>query len=372
MHHDNSIAAARAWQQYQPFTAGTYTCRGQTENGFHAVIIALEAADGTVGWGEAAPLGAFYAEAFPEQMSTGVARLLPEVLGQPANAPDRLAERLDQAMLGQPAVKSAIDMAAWDLAARCAELPLASLLGGCATRSVPLYRSISQATPDEMATIAKGYVEHGYRRLQVKVGQDPLEDIERLAAVRAAVPSSVTLYADANGGWLIDEAQRFLLGVKALDFWLEQPCMSLADNRTIGRHCPHPLVLDESITGLNSLIESHNTGMISGITLKIARLGGIGPTRLLRDIAVKLGLRVTVEDTGGSTINTAATAHVMASTPTRYIAHTVDFMNWVTVQNATGMPPCSDGMLHLPEGPGLGISVDETLLGAPFTRAGCV
>lgn len=364
------IVSARAWCQYQPFIGGSYVCRGRTEHGFHAVIVALEAEDGTVGWGEAAPLGAFYAEAFPEEMTEGTARLLPEVIGLASDAPARLADRLDDAMLGQPGVKSAIDMAAWDLAARRANLPLASLLGGAATRSVPLYRSISQATPDEMAEAARNYLAQGYRRLQVKVGQDPLEDIERLRAVRAAVPATVTLYADANGGWLVEDAQRFLRGIGDLDFWLEQPCMTLAENRIVARSCPYPFVLDEGITGLAPMLAAHANGMISGVTLKIARLGGVGPTRILRDLAVGLGLKVTIEDTGGSTIDTAATTHLMASVPLRHAAHTVDFMNWVTVQNASGMPPCSDGMLHLPIGPGLGIEVDPEVFGEPFATAG--
>ncbi len=261
------IVAARAWRQYQPFSSGPYICRGQVERGFHAVIVALEAEDGSVGWGEAAPLGAFYAEAFPEEMTEGTARLLPELIGLGSDAPARLADRLDAAMLGQPGVKSAIDMAAWDLAARRATTPLVAFLGGEASRSIPLYRSISQAAPDQMADSARKYLEQGYRRLQVKVGLDPLEDIERLRAVRAAVPATVTLYADANGGWLVEDAQRFLRGVGDLDFWLEQPCMTLAENRVVARTCPHPFVLDESITGLAPLLDAHSEGMISGVTL---------------------------------------------------------------------------------------------------------
>ncbi|NOD77792.1 MULTISPECIES: mandelate racemase/muconate lactonizing enzyme family protein [unclassified Ruegeria] len=361
------IVSARAWQQYQPFAAGKYVCRGQTEHGFHAVIVAIEAADGTIGWGEAAPLGAFYAEAFPEEMAEGTARLLPEVIGRPSDAPAQLAEVLNAAMLGQPGVKSAIDMAAWDLAARRAGMPLCSFLGGGATRSVTLYRSISQAAPDEMAQSAQSYLKQGYRRLQVKVGQDPLEDIERLRAVRSAVPSDVALYADANGGWLVEDALRFLRGVGDLDFWLEQPCMSMAENRRVAQSCPHPFILDESITGLEPMLVAHADGMVSGVTLKMARIGGVGPTRLLSDVAVQLGLKVTIEDTGGSTINTAATAQMMARLPVRLAAHTVDFMNWVTVQNATGMPPCTDGLLHVPKGAGLGVEVDPDTLGEPFS-----
>ncbi|MEM7124262.1 MAG: mandelate racemase, partial [Pseudomonadota bacterium] len=112
------IAAARLYRQIQPFAAGPYVCRGHAEDGFDSSIVALMAEDGTIGWGEAAPLGAFYAEAFPEAIRAGITRLLPDVVGQRADAPARLADHLNDLMFGQPAVKSAIDMAAWDLAAR--------------------------------------------------------------------------------------------------------------------------------------------------------------------------------------------------------------------------------------------------------------
>ncbi|MDF1749366.1 MAG: mandelate racemase/muconate lactonizing enzyme family protein [Alphaproteobacteria bacterium] len=355
------IKSAHLYRQVQPFSDGPYICRGQAEEGFDSCIVALEAEDGTVGWGEAAPLGAFYAEAFPEAMRAGIERLLPVTIGLSATAPARLADALNHAMLGQPSVKSAIDMAAWDLAARIMGCPLSDLLGGADGTSVPLYRSIGQTDPDAMARKAQDYVKRGYRRLQVKVGADPLEDVARMQAVRAAVPDDVPLYADANGGWLLEDALRFVDRTRDLDYWLEQPCMGYADNRTIARRCAKPMVLDEGLVTLEDLLHAHQDGVISGATLKIARIGGIGPTRLIRDVAVSLGLKVTIEDTGGSTINTAATAHMMLSTPTAQRAHTVDFMNWVTVQNATGMPETADGKLFGPSGSGLGICVDPDI-----------
>ncbi len=363
------IVSARLYRQIQPFSDGPYICRGQAEDGFDSCIVALKAENGMVGWGEAAPLGAFYAEAFPESMRSGIMRLLPTVIGLSATAPLRLADALDRAMLGQPAVKSAIDMAAWDLAARCARVSLSNLLGGAATDYVLLYRSIGQADPDAMARKAADYVARGYRRLQVKVGADPLEDVERMKAVRAAVsaagPADVPLYADANGGWLLEDALRFVDRTRDLDYRLEQPCMAYADNRTIAGRCGKPMILDEGIVTLDDLLSAHRDGVITGVTLKIARIGGIGPTRLLRDVAMALGLKVTVEDTGGSTINTAATAHMMLSMPAANQAHTVDFMNWVTVQNATGMPAAQEGRLYAPTGTGLGIAVDLDMLGSP-------
>ena len=127
---------------------------------------------------------------------------MPDIVGQRADAPTRLAGHLNDLMFGQPAVKSAIDMAAWDLAARLAGRPLSDLLGGADGDAVPLYRSVSQAEPAAMADQANAFVEQGYRRLQVKVGGQPTEDIERLRAVRDAVPDDVvlTLTPTARGG----------------------------------------------------------------------------------------------------------------------------------------------------------------------------
>ena len=142
--------------------------------------------------------------------------------------------------------------------------------------------------------------------------------------------------------------------------------MSLDESLTVARHALRPLVLDEGICSLGDLLHAHQSGWLSGVTLKIARLGGVGPTRLLRDVAVQLGMKVAIEDTGGSTIDTAATAHLMCSLPQTAAAHTVDFMNWVTVANATGMPSTKGGNLPLPDGPGLGVKVDAARLGVPF------
>lgn len=356
------IVGAALYRQFQPFQDGSYTCRGQTETGFDSSIVCLRAEDGTTGWGEAAPLGAFYAEAFPEQIQAGLQRLLPMVLNADARAPRKLRALLDKAMFGQPAVKAALDMAAWDLHARLAKMSLAAVLGGAYDGEILLYRSIGQAAPDIMAAQASSLIAQGYRRLQVKVGADPCEDIERLKAVRAAVPRDIPLYADANGGWTLEAAMRFVDQTRALEYWLEQPCMTLSDNVMIARSCSKPIVLDEGITSPQDLMAAYQAGSVSGVTLKIARLGGIGPTALVRDIAVSLGLKVTIEDTGGSTLNTAATAQMMASTPQESRAHTVDFMNWVTLQNADGMLRTEGGCLLAGDGAGLGVSARPDMM----------
>ena len=134
-----------------------------------------------------APLGAFYAPAFAAGTRAGVAELAPLLVGADPREPARVRRALDDAMLGLPFVKSALDMAVYDLAAQAAGVSLCAYLGGRYGTAVDLYRSVSQAAPDVMARSAAAYVAAGYRRIQVKVGADPAEDVERVHAVRAAV-----------------------------------------------------------------------------------------------------------------------------------------------------------------------------------------
>ncbi len=86
----------------------------------------------------------------------------------------------------------------------------------------------------------------------------------------------------------------------------------------------------------------------------------------MRDMAVELGLQVTVEDTGGASIDTAAILHLSLSTPEHARAHTVDFNAWVTIDNADGIPAVEAGALAPPNGPGLGVAVREAALGEPI------
>jgi L-alanine-DL-glutamate epimerase-like enolase superfamily enzyme len=360
------IKKITAYRQDQPFRDGAYTCSGgRSALGFDSTIIRIDTDAGLVGWGEMAPLGAFYDPSFAAGARAALAELAPSLIGEDPLQPIAINRRMDHVLKGHPYAKSAIDMACWDLAGKNAEQPLAELLGGRFGETVALYRSVPQADPARMAEQARRYVEAGYKRIQVKVGLDPDDDIERMQAVRAALPGDVVLFADANGGWNTHQVRRFLRGTRALDYYLEQPCASYEECLAMRGDCDRPLILDESIDGLSVLMRASADRLADGITIKLARVGGITRARLIRDAAVELGLAVTVEDTGGAEIDTAAMAHMSLSTPESARLHTVDFHNWVSVSNATGMPACRDGRMAAPTAPGLGVIPLEQEFSAP-------
>jgi L-alanine-DL-glutamate epimerase-like enolase superfamily enzyme len=210
-------------------------------------------------------------------------------------------------------------------------------------------------------------VADGYRRLQVKVGGPVNGDIDRVKAVAAAVPRGTVIFCDANAGWTPFQARQFADQTRDIDFVFEQPCATIDDNLSVRRSVDKPMVLDESVQSLEDLLEIHRKGVADGVTLKISRLGGVTRTRQMRDLAVDLNLMVTVEDTGGAEIDTAAMAHLSLSTPEEKRLHAIAFHEWVTVKTARNAPPVIGGSrMGLPEGNGLGIDVDPSLIGTPF------
>ena len=351
-----------------PFREGAYRCRNRTEHGFASTLVEIETDAGLAGWGEVAPLGAFYSEAFAGSVRAGLEVLAPELLGADPREPDKLGRLMDAAMAGQHDVKTPLDMALWDLVGQAADLPLAECLGGRYGSDVALYRSLSQDDPAAMVASARRYLQMGYRRLQVKVGGDPLGDAELLAAVAEAAGPDVTLFCDANGAWTSYQALRFLEATRGLDYVLEQPCAGYQENLAVRRACAKPFVLDESLDSLEALLRIRADGAADGVTLKIARFGGLTKARRVRDLAVDFGLMVTVEDIGGAEIDTAAIAHLSLSTPEDRRTHTVDFHSWVTVSNAEGFPPVEDGRMPAPRAPGLGVTPRKEAFGPPILR----
>ena len=124
-------------------------------------------------------------------------------------------------------------------------------------------------------------------------------------------------------------------------------------------------MLDESIDSVGALLRAHAAALADGITIKLARVGGISRARLIRDLAVALRIPVTVEDTGGSDIDTAAMVQVSLSTPEELRTHTYDFAEFVTVSNADGLPAIADGRRRPSDGAGLGVALRREALGEP-------
>lgn len=360
------ITDISAYQVDLPLHEGSYKWSGgKAVTVFDSTIVRVDTDAGITGYGEVCPLGPFYLPAYAAGVRAGLAELGPHLIGADPLQLDKLNRRMDAALKGHPYVKSGIDIACWDILGQATGQPVCTLLGGRYGDDFGLYRAISQEAPEQMADRVAGYRAEGYRRFQLKVGGDPNTDIARIHAVAAELEPGDKLIADANTGWLMHEAMRVVRSVRDVDVYIEQPCPSYAECLAIRRATDHPFVLDEVIDGVDVLLRGHADLAMDVVNIKISKFGGLSKARQARDLCVSLGIAMTIEDSWGGDITTAAIAHLAHSTPTEFLFTTTDFNSYVTVSTAAGAPQRKQGRMAASTEPGLGIRPRPDVLGAP-------
>jgi L-alanine-DL-glutamate epimerase-like enolase superfamily enzyme len=365
------INRIRAYRVELPLCEGSYQWSGgKSVSVFDSTVVEVQTDAGLTGWGEVCPLGPFYLPAYAAGVRAGVRELGPHLLGEcPLELP-KLNRRMDAALKGHPYVKSGIDMACWDILGKASGQPVCVLLGGRYGDDFALYRAISQEHAEKMAARVAGYGAEGYRRFQLKVGGDPDEDVDRIRAAAAQLRPGDRLVADANTGWRMHDALRVVRAVRDVDVYIEQPCLGYEECLTVRRHTDHPFVLDEAIDSLDMLLRAHADRAMDVVNLKISKLGGLTKTRQARDLCVALGVAMTLEDSWGADIVTAAIAHLAHSTPPEYQFTATDFNSYVTVSLADGAPQRVNGRMAAGTRPGLGITPRMEVLGEPVLDMG--
>jgi L-alanine-DL-glutamate epimerase-like enolase superfamily enzyme len=333
------ISAIRVYQVDLPLVEGRYSwSEGKYVEVFDSTVVELLTDDGNSGFGEVCPLGPFYLPAFGAGARAGIGELAPTLIGQNPTAIGPINQVMDRALLGHPYVKSAIDMACWDLLGKATGKSVCDLMGGKFGPSVALYRAISQRPAEEMAENVAGHRADGYTKFQLKVGGRPSEDIDRIHAAADILTDGEVLVADANTGWRVDDAARVVNAVREF-------------------------ILDENIDGIAALLRGHQDGAMDVINLKISKVGGLTRARQIRDLCVSLNIPMTIEDSWGGDIITAAIAHLAHSTPEAMRFSATDFNSYVSVQNATGAPQRVAGHMVASDEPGLGIAPNMDALG---------
>ena len=253
------ISKISVFQVDLPLHEGSYNWSdGKSVQVFDSTVVRIETDEGITGHGEVCPLGPVYLPAYAEGARTGIQVLAPALIGQDPTQLSKLNRHMDATLKGHPYVKSALDMACWDILGQATGQPVCKLLGGRYGGDFLLYRAISQEAPEAMAGKVAGYRAEGYREFQLKVGGDPETDIERIHAVSAELQRGDVLIADANTGWLMHQAARVVRAVKDVDVYIEQPCETFEECYSIRKMTDHPFVLDESIDGLPILLRANS------------------------------------------------------------------------------------------------------------------
>jgi L-alanine-DL-glutamate epimerase-like enolase superfamily enzyme len=364
--HVMKITRITAYRVDLPLHEGSYKWSGgKSVNVFDSTIVQIDTDAGVTGFGEVCPLGPFYLPAYANGVRAGIAELGPHLLGADPLELEKLNRRMDAALKGHAYVKSGIDMACWDILGKATGQPVCTLLGGRYGEDFGLYRAISQEAPEAMSARVAGYRAEGYRRFQLKVGGDPHDDVERIRAVAVRLQPGDRLIADANTGWLMHDAMRVVRAVRDIDVYIEQPCASYEECLSIRRHTDHPFVLDEVIDGIDMLLRGRADLAMDVVNIKISKFGGLTRAKQARDLCVSLGIAMTLEDSWGGDIVTAAIAHLAHSTPPELLFTATDFNSYVTVSIADGAPRRKNGRMAASTAPGLGVTPRLEVLGKP-------
>ncbi len=345
---------------------------GRTIRTLRSTVVRVTTESGVEGFGEVCPLGPNYLPGYGSGAPSVIAEFAPALLGLDVENLGLINHTMDAALSGHGYAKSVVDIACWDAYGKVVGQPVYTLLGGRRHDDLPLYVAVPLDSTEEMAKHVTARKAEGTRRFQLKVGADPHDDASRVAAIVTVTDADDVIVADANCGWRLQDAviaARLLDGMDRVYF--EQPCRTLEECLIVRERTTLPMVLDEVITDPQALIRAYYAKAMEAINLKISRVGGLTKARFMRDLCESLGVRMTIEDTWGGDLTTAAVSHLAASTDPELLFAASYMNDWVLEHLAGYSPRSSDGRGSVSgaDAPGLGVVVDVDALGAPLFSA---
>ena len=330
-------------------------------------VLVKVTADGLTGWGEATPLPAWTYETTESIVTTIDGYLTPAVTGLPAWDIDRVHAVFDRTInrgftIGAPLAKSAVDMALHDLVGRALDVPVGVFWGARRREEIKLAWIVSGQTPDEVAAAVAEGREYGYAAFKVKIGlHTEGEDLAVVAAVREAAPTAA-LWVDANQGYTADAAVRVARRLAELDvaaFEQPLPANDIVGLRRLRDASPVPVALDESLRHPSDLATFVRLDAVDVAIAKVQRSGGLALSRRLCALAEDCGLRLMGSGLTDSDLGLAASLHLFSAfgIDSHVDLNGRQFLESSYVKGETVR--VENGVAYVPEGPGLGVDVDE-------------
>lgn len=364
--------------------ARTRNVHGREVLGSDSVLLKIHTDEGITGIGETGGTALSYTGDSQESIIGFLKDVGERVLigADPTNI-NRLISELDRNSKYSDQALAIVDCALYDLVGKKLGVPVFELLGGLAHDRLELGWVIGYGTfdtPEEAAEIATDVTDAGYDSLKLKVGRDSLaEDLANLQSIRDAVGYDVRLGIDANGTWDYFEALHALKRMAEYDILLcEQPVPweeidSLARLR---QQVDIPICADESATTPSDVMQLVQQDAADSLFIKLTKVGGINKGQKWLSIAETAGLPVMTGSMVGSAYETAWQAHFlfahewMGHLEQENVGNLIVHDQYETVENPITddlgknpeFPKVEDGYMYPPEGPGLGVELDEELL----------
>jgi L-alanine-DL-glutamate epimerase-like enolase superfamily enzyme len=338
------------------------------------VIVRLYTDEGITGLGEGSTLGPFYCGESQETVMGIIAHhLFPKVLeGKDPFNVDSIHYQMEKVVYRNTVAKAAIDFALHDIMGKALNVPLYKLIGGKFTDEIPLRGSVGMDTPENMAANAKRIIDAGFKAIKMKVGLEPIVDVDRVKAIRAAIGRDAVIDIDVNGAYAPKDAIWVLQAVSdCVPILVEQPVRrdDLEGLALVRRSVNLPIGACESALTLAEVSRVIQMGAADFFNFKIDRSGGIFPGKHAVKMIEAAGLFVVASEQLGFGVEVAAQAHFGVSTqglawPGGYAAGLIGMAGKLDTIDFDGdivdkTPLVKDGKLRVPEGVGLGVELVE-------------
>lgn len=332
----------------------------QAEN----IVIRILANNGLIGIGEASPEMNIVGETQPSGME--IAQLLAAAIrGKDPLAIEERLRDMDRTIHGNYTLKSAFDMALYDLLAKQASLPLFQLLGGGNSREIYTDMTVYLGTPDKMARQALAYKNEGFPTIKVKLGSGEEEDIERIRSIRTAIGNEIPLRIDANQGWDTVTAIRILNALKPYNIdHCEEPIPHW-NNRDLQRvrdHSPIPIMADESVFDHRDAFRLASMGACDYFNIKLSKSGGLHNAIKINAIAEAAGMKTQVGCMSESRYALTALCHFVAAKSNVVYMDIDSSLSHAQDPVTGGIRYMGQGRWELPEAPGIGADFDPDFL----------
>ena len=347
------------------------------------IIVRVHTDSGLVGLGEATvlkewggPHMTYYGESHKTVALVIESYLAPALLGADPFQREALHQTMNRIIKGYPYAKAALDIACHDLMGKALGVPASVLLGGVVRTRIPVAHSIGIMTPEAAAAEAAEAVGEGIGTIKIKVGLDPRRDVETVARIRKAVGPDVALTVDGNQGYAsAREAIRVLREMmEHRILFAEQPVEGIDAMAEVARALDLPLMHDEGAWTSQDVLRIIRQGAGDIVSLYTTKPGGLWPARKMAAVVEAGGLSANVNGSAETGVGNAANLHLAASCPAVRHACVVPVTGVETTKptrvagrfyldDIVRDPfAYADGHLQVPEGPGLGITLDESKL----------
>jgi L-Ala-D/L-Glu epimerase len=328
------------------------------------VLVKIKTNEGITGFGECSPYMPINGES--QDTCFIVGQYFAKALkGKNALQIEECIHLMDKVIYANTSIKSAFDMALYDIASQHAGLPLYKFIGGANNKTIITDYTVSIGEVDKMAADAVKIKEQGYPAIKVKLGKNGKTDVERMKAIRAAVGDAIPLRIDANQGWGVEEAIETLKALAPLNIQhCEEPIArwNFMQLPRVKKESPIPVMADESCGDEHDTERLIQLNACDYMNIKLGKSGGIFKALKMARMAEQAHIHLQVGAMLESRLGMTAFAHYALCSPA--IEH-YDFDTALMFSEdpvTGGIIYEKNGVVKVPETVGLGATVEEVWL----------